>query len=411
MMRFITAALLIAAAAAQEEVAAASAAGASTINLPPFSALDVGFRGCMPLSVTVQSGPSYTFTLGGASPNIASVISADVSSDGTCILSVRSPGFQDVSGVSLTITVPDNTLRSLSVGGSANVYLNVQPASNFGVSSYGQGWVKLEPGQSLNDGNIHVYMSGGNSIAICPPGQSTISAIDVHNSGTGSVVIERTNAAQNTVELSGTGPIAITANAASRSSAQVSFSGSGASVTVGAEQVSVDLRGMGDIYLNGAKNVHGSLSGMGHVHVPVDASCFLSTTGMGGCDQQLNPPFPPVSCDSLGPSGITAANAYHWTVTVRGNSCSSSSYAVKGTVVSEMTTEMDGAVAQVESAHGHRVPDPCCTSGYSYTGTHCTTNGEHHRCCVESGQWTCGKGGLRSAAAQAFGNVLAAIAG
>lgn len=40
--------------------------------------------------------------------------------------------------MSLTLTVPDNTLRSLSVGGSANVYLNVVPAANFGVSSYGQ---------------------------------------------------------------------------------------------------------------------------------------------------------------------------------------------------------------------------------------------------------------------------------
>lgn len=50
---------------------------------------------------------------------------------------MKAPGFQDVSGVALTITVPDNTLRSLTVGGSANVYLAVQPAANFGVSSYG----------------------------------------------------------------------------------------------------------------------------------------------------------------------------------------------------------------------------------------------------------------------------------
>lgn len=44
----------------------------------------------------------------------------------------------------------------------------------------------------------------------------------------------------------------------------------------------MDLRGMGDIFINGAKNVRGSLSGIGHVHVPNDASCFLSMSGATG---------------------------------------------------------------------------------------------------------------------------------
>lgn len=191
-----------------------------------------------------------------------------------------------------------------------------------------------------------------------------------------------------------------------------------------AEQASVDLRGMGDIYIAGAKNVRGSLSGIGHVHVPNDASCFLSTSGMGGCDQNNFPPYPPVSCDSLGPSGIVAANAVHWTVSIHGNSCSSSSCAflhhlvsravlwrvsagpyleraeasslpfrisgIKGVRMTNSDTVMDGAVADALAVdvdggagiHGHRVPDPCCTTGFSYTGTHCTTHGEHHRCCV-----------------------------
>lgn len=51
--------------------------------------------------------------------------------------------------------------------------------------------------------------------------------------------------------------------------------------------------------------------------------------------------------------------------------------------MSSSDTEMDGAVVQqAESSHGHRLPDACCTTGFSYTGTHCTTHGEHHRCCV-----------------------------
>lgn len=54
-----------------------------------------------------------------------------------CRLQVKAPGLQDVSGLALTLTVPDNTLRSLTVAGSANVYLTAQPAANFGVHSYG----------------------------------------------------------------------------------------------------------------------------------------------------------------------------------------------------------------------------------------------------------------------------------
>lgn len=228
-----------------------------------------------------------------------------------------------------------------------------------------QGWVKVEPNQAINGGNVHVYASGSNSVALCPDQQSTAASLDVHNSGSGSVVISNVNALQNTVELSGTGPISISASAASMSSGHVSLSGSSqitvrtraqahplvlggyaradqenetpsatecvclcSFVQVGMEQASVDLRGMGDIYLAGAKSVRGSLSGIGHVHVPVDASCFLSSSGIGGCDQNNFPPSPPATCDSFGPDGIANANALHWTITVQGNKCSSSSCAM-----------------------------------------------------------------------------------
>lgn len=39
---------------------------------------------------------------------------------------------------------------------------------NATTPTFSQGWVKMEPGQSLNNGNVHVYMSGGNAVAICP---------------------------------------------------------------------------------------------------------------------------------------------------------------------------------------------------------------------------------------------------
>lgn len=66
MLRFFTAALLVAAVAADDAVAVAASAS-NSLNLPAFSAIDIGYRGCMPFSVTVQSGSSYTFTLDGAS--------------------------------------------------------------------------------------------------------------------------------------------------------------------------------------------------------------------------------------------------------------------------------------------------------------------------------------------------------
>lgn len=66
-MRLFAAALLVAAATSQEHTEGALLNTASTTNLPPFNAIDVGYRGCMPLSVSVKSGPSYGFAIDGAS--------------------------------------------------------------------------------------------------------------------------------------------------------------------------------------------------------------------------------------------------------------------------------------------------------------------------------------------------------
>lgn len=91
--------------------------------------------------------------------------------------------------------------------------------------------MKLESGQSLDSDNIRVYQSGQNTIAICPQQASVANSLEVHNSGSGNVVIERIGAAQNNVELSGTGPISITANPPPRATGHVSLSGS-SSITV-----------------------------------------------------------------------------------------------------------------------------------------------------------------------------------
>lgn len=71
MLRAAAAALLVAAVGAQSTGVDADGVqllnAATTKNLAAFSAIDVGYRGCMPLSVSVKSGPDYTFTLDGAS--------------------------------------------------------------------------------------------------------------------------------------------------------------------------------------------------------------------------------------------------------------------------------------------------------------------------------------------------------
>lgn len=80
MLRFLAAALLVAAVSAQagEETTGVQFNTAFTTQLPPFTAIDVGYRGCMPLSVTVQSGQAYSFTLDNASVRVTALSAAAV---------------------------------------------------------------------------------------------------------------------------------------------------------------------------------------------------------------------------------------------------------------------------------------------------------------------------------------------
>lgn len=121
--------------------------------------------------------------------------------------------------------MPEGKLASLAVGGSANVHIAVRPSSHFAVSAFGQGWVTYAP-SVLDDTYVRVMNSGQSAVALCPQQASTAFALEVHNSGGGSVVSERLRATHVSAELSGTGPVALLADAASGSDAHVALSGS-----------------------------------------------------------------------------------------------------------------------------------------------------------------------------------------
>lgn len=64
-VRCLALAAVLGSVASQELRGAGDLKSSGSGSLSPFTAIDVGFRGCMPFSVTVVPGPGYSFDLAG----------------------------------------------------------------------------------------------------------------------------------------------------------------------------------------------------------------------------------------------------------------------------------------------------------------------------------------------------------